>query len=77
MSDVENMIGRDYTQLTNTEIRSFAWEGVTVKVKERQSKKQKTILSDVSGVVKAGELLALMGPSYVTSNTACSKKHYH
>lgn len=62
MSDVEKMIG-DYAQLTNTNIRSFAWKGVTVTVKDRQSHQPKTILSDVNGIVKAGELLALMGPS--------------
>lgn len=63
MSDVEKMIGGDYAQLTNTNIRSFAWKGVTVTVKDRQSQQPKTILSDVNGIVKAGELLALMGPS--------------
>ena len=59
------MIGGDYAQLTNTNIRSFGWKGVTVTVKDRQSQQPKTILSDVNGIVKAGELLALMGPSYV------------
>ena len=63
MSDIEKMIGGDYAQLTNTNIRSFGWKGVTVTVKDRQSQQPKTILSDVSGIVKAGELLALMGPS--------------
>lgn len=63
MSDIEKMIGGDYAQLTNTNIRSFGWRGVTVTVKDRQSQQQKTILSDINGIVKAGELLALMGPS--------------
>lgn len=63
MSDIEKMIGGDYAQLTNTNIRSFGWKGVTVTVKDRQSQQPKTILSDVNGVVKSGELLALMGPS--------------
>lgn len=67
MSDVEKMIGGDYAQLTNTNVRSFAWKGVTVTVKDRQSQQPKTILSDVNGIVKAGELLALMGPSYVVT----------
>ena len=66
MSDIEKMIGGDYAQLTNTNIRSFGWKGVTVTVKDRQSQQPKTILSDINGIVKAGELLALMGPSYVT-----------
>ena len=70
MSDIEKMIGGDYAQLTNTNIRSFGWKGVTVTVKDRQSQQPKTILSDINGIVKAGELLALMGPSYVTHLTA-------
>ena len=65
MSDIEKMIGGDYAQLTNNNIRSFGWRGVTVTVKDRQSQQPKTILSDVNGIVKAGELLALMGPSCV------------
>lgn len=67
MSDIEKMIGGDYAQLTNTNIRSFGWKGVTVTVKDRVSQQPKTILQDVNGVVKAGELLALMGPSYVSA----------
>jgi len=63
MSDIEKMIGGDYAQLTNTNIRSFGWKGVTVTVKDRQTQQPKTILSDVNGLVKSGELLALMGPS--------------
>ena len=63
MSDIEKMIGGDYAQLTNTNIRSFGWKGVSVTVKDRQSQQPKTILSDINGIVKAGELLALMGPS--------------
>ena len=63
MSDIEKMIGGDYAQLTNTNIRSFGWKGVAVTVKDRQSQQPKTILSDVNGIVKSGELLALMGPS--------------
>jgi len=63
MSDVEKMIGGDYAQLTNTNVRSFGWKNVTVKVKDRASGSSKTLLNDVSGLVKGGELLALMGPS--------------
>ena len=65
MSDIEKMIGGDYAQLTNTNIRSFGWKGITVTVKDRQTQQPKNILSDINGIVKAGELLALMGPSYV------------
>lgn len=63
MSDIEKMIGGDYAQLTNTNIRSFGWKGVTVTVKDRQTQQPKNILSDINGIVKSGELLALMGPS--------------
>ena len=63
MSDIEEMVGGDYAQLTNANVRSFGWKGVTVTVKDRQTRRSKVILSDVNGIVKSGELLALMGPS--------------
>jgi ABC-type transporter Mla maintaining outer membrane lipid asymmetry ATPase subunit MlaF len=47
----------------NESIRSFLWTGVTVNVKDRHSKKKKAILSNVDGMVKEGELMAVMGPS--------------
>ncbi|KAH0354154.1 putative ABC transporter, partial [Aureobasidium melanogenum] len=62
MSDVEKMMG-DYSQLTNHNIRSFLWRGVSVTVKDRQTQLDKPILNNVSGIVKAGELMAVMGPS--------------
>ncbi|KAF9891761.1 hypothetical protein FE257_003242 [Aspergillus nanangensis] len=49
--------------LVNYEISSFEWESVNVVVKDRQSKRMKNILRDVSGHVNAGELVAIMGPS--------------
>lgn len=63
MSDIEKMVGGDYAQLTNTNIRSFGWKGVTVTVKDRQSQRPKKLLENIHGVIKAGELLAVMGPS--------------
>ena len=63
MSDVEKLTDSEYAQLTNTNVRSFGWKGIDVTVKDRQSKKPKAILSDVCGLVEAGEMLALMGPS--------------
>lgn len=63
MSDIENAAGSDHIQLTNTSVRSLSWNSITVTVKDRQYKQPKTILSDVNGIVKSGELLALMGPS--------------
>lgn len=62
MSDVEKMMG-DYAQLTNHNIRSFLWRGVSVTVKDRQTHEDKPILNNVSGIVYAGELMAIMGPS--------------
>lgn len=61
--DVEKNPGTGYAHLSNTSIHSFGWKGVSVQVKDRQTKQQKHILSDVDGFVKAGEMLALMGPS--------------
>ena len=63
MSDLEKNSHLEYDQLTNTDINTFAWRGVTATVTDRQTKQPKAILSDVSGLVRAGELLALMGPS--------------
>ncbi|KAF1999243.1 ATP-binding cassette transporter-like protein [Amniculicola lignicola CBS 123094] len=53
----------DHAHLTNSSIHSFSWENVTVTVKDRQSKQPIDILSNVTGTIKAGEMLALMGPS--------------
>lgn len=55
--DVENNAA-DYADLTNTSIRSFGWEDVTVTVKDRQTKQPKNILSDVNGMVKAGKQIS-------------------
>jgi len=44
-------------------VGSLLWKGLTVKVKDRRLKKQKTILSNVNGMVSEGELMAVMGPS--------------
>ncbi len=48
--------------LTNNAVQNFSWKNVTVTVKDRTSKQPLNILSDVSGFVEAGELVALMGP---------------
>jgi hypothetical protein len=58
--DVEK--NSDYAHLSNTSVRSYAWENVTVSVKDRATKEPTTILSKCSGVVNAGEMLAIMGP---------------
>ena len=51
--DLERNTG-DYAHLTNSSIRSFGWEAVTVTVKDRSTKKPKAILQGINGVVKAG-----------------------
>ncbi|KAK3938488.1 P-loop containing nucleoside triphosphate hydrolase protein [Diplogelasinospora grovesii] len=49
--------------LMNTTVRNITWTGVTVTVKDRETKQPKTIVENVSGIVEAGEICALMGPS--------------
>ncbi|KAK5163056.1 uncharacterized protein LTR77_010991 [Saxophila tyrrhenica] len=63
MSDVEADAGHSEQYFRNDEYDSFMWEDISVTVETRRPKQKKTILSDVSGIVKKGELLALMGPS--------------
>ncbi|KAK0267921.1 hypothetical protein LTR91_019984 [Friedmanniomyces endolithicus] len=63
MADVERIHGGGYTRLQNAGIRSFGWKGVTVNVNDRHSRAPKAILSDVTGIVKAGEMIAILGPS--------------
>jgi ABC-type multidrug transport system ATPase subunit len=57
--------GADYAHLSNDEVRSFSWEEITVTVKDRTSGQPIDLLSNVSGMVEAGEMMALMGPRYV------------
>ncbi|KAK0650652.1 ABC transporter G family member 22 [Lasiodiplodia hormozganensis] len=61
--DVEKGSVTGYAGLANNTVTSYSWDNVTVTVKDRQTKSPKQILSSASGIVKAGELLALMGPS--------------
>ncbi|RSL63673.1 hypothetical protein CEP53_004346 [Fusarium sp. AF-6] len=49
--------------LFNTTVKNLTWRGVTVTVKDRETKELKTIVDNVEGVVEAGEICALMGPS--------------
>lgn len=53
-TDLEKMAGSEYAHLTNTSVRSFSWENITVTVKDRHTRQPKDILSDVNGFVKAG-----------------------
>ncbi|KAJ4224890.1 hypothetical protein NW759_005594 [Fusarium solani] len=49
--------------LLNTTVKNLTWRGVTVTVKDRETKEPKTIVENVEGIVEAGEICALMGPS--------------
>ncbi|KAM0436012.1 hypothetical protein ACHAPT_002904 [Fusarium lateritium] len=49
--------------LVNTTVKNLTWRGVTVTVKDRETKEPKTIVDNVEGIVEAGEICALMGPS--------------
>lgn len=49
--------------LLNTTVQNISWRGVSVTVKDRETKQQKVIVDNVHGYVEAGEMLALMGPS--------------
>jgi ABC-type multidrug transport system ATPase subunit/ABC-type multidrug transport system permease subunit len=51
------------SHLVNDVVQHFAWKDLTVKVKDRQTKKPISILDNANGIVHAGELLAIMGPS--------------
>lgn len=64
-ADVEKDAAGDYTHLTNDIVQSFSWANVTVTVKDRATKQSLDILSEVNGIVEAGEIMALMGPRYV------------
>lgn len=65
--DVEkDAASQSYTHLTNDTVKSFSWENVTVTVNDRATKQPLDILSNVNGVVEAGEVLALMGPRCVS-----------
>lgn len=46
----------DRANLANTSVSSFGWLGLTVNVKDRATKKQKTILHNANGLVAAGVL---------------------
>ncbi|OAX77397.1 hypothetical protein ACJ72_08305, partial [Emergomyces africanus] len=60
--DIEATSG-EHAFLMNETVHSFAWKGVSVTVKDHETKKPKTILENASGHVNPGELMVLMGPS--------------
>ncbi|KAJ5407151.1 hypothetical protein N7465_008435 [Penicillium sp. CMV-2018d] len=59
-TDLERNDGRF---LMNQSVKDFSWSGLTVTVKDRETKQARDLICDISGNVKQGELVALMGPS--------------
>ena len=55
--DVESNGGLEKadTHLLNDSVHTFSWESIVVKVPDRDTKAEKSILSDICGNVKAGE----------------------
>lgn len=49
--------------LANDLVSNYAWKSIEVKVKDRNSGKPISILTDANGIIHAGEMVALMGPS--------------
>lgn len=60
-ADIEKAAGRN--PLHNTVVDNFAWKNISVTVKDKATKQSKAILDNISGVIRAGEICALMGPS--------------
>ncbi|KAF4595079.1 hypothetical protein GQ602_000692 [Ophiocordyceps camponoti-floridani] len=60
--DVERQTS-DEKNLTNSTVQSIAWRGVTITVPGRKGAPAKKIIDGAQGVVEAGELCAIMGPS--------------
>ncbi len=51
--DIEQKAVED-AHLQNKTVQAFTWQGISVTVKDRKTKKPKVILSNVNGIVKAG-----------------------
>lgn len=45
--------------LLNTSVHNLTWKGVTVTVKDRQTKNLRNIVDDVEGMVEAGRFLGI------------------
>jgi hypothetical protein len=50
--------------LMNTTVRNFTWRGVTVTVKDRETKQPKVIVDNCEGLVEAGKIANLSGRSW-------------
>lgn len=55
----------DDAHLLNNTVRNYSWSGVSVVVKDHKTKKPKTILQDIDGIVEAGEICALVSLFYL------------
>lgn len=52
--DIEQKVVDD-CHLANDTVRNYVWRGVTVVVKDHDTKQPKAILQDIAGVVEAGK----------------------
>jgi hypothetical protein len=63
--------------LLNTTVHSFAWKGITVTVKDRETKLPKTLVDNAYGIVEAGPsplpspFLPPLPPLAIYTNTPC------
>ncbi|EER42946.1 ABC transporter [Histoplasma capsulatum var. duboisii H88] len=62
-ADLEAASSEQHAFLMNETIHSFSWKGVSVTVKDRETKKPKAILENSNGHANPGEVVVLMGPS--------------
>lgn len=58
--DVEKR-GAD-VHLRNTTVKNFAWQNITVTVKDHKTKQPKDLLHGVNGIVRAGMLTITLHP---------------
>jgi hypothetical protein len=65
--DIEHGVVAD--AFVNTTVRSLAWKGLTVTVKDRETKLPKTIVDNVDGLVEAGEYPSLLNWTLIHSST--------
>ncbi|KAF3079952.1 hypothetical protein TWF569_010998 [Orbilia oligospora] len=60
LADVEALAD---AHLLNDTVQTLSFDSLTVTVPVKGSKEEKKILDNVSGIIRAGEMVALMGPS--------------
>lgn len=53
--------------LDNSTVKNITWSGVTVTVKDRETKKPKKIVDDAAGAVQAGEFETFVCSSHIRS----------